>query len=324
MANERYPSGRQEPDDESTDEWDDLLEDGDFEGALEDLDDAFDAPGTAPGPVVPAAGKEMPMPRQRESRREREVPRAGGDPSDAADFRPEEIEGAERTKDGLIRVKEGGRKKSGTASRKNKENMPWLKSLGTLDYIGLAASLAILIGLAGMLLSWMYGEEWGNGKDRPLPVAEVPAVGELFKLTSVESYWRRRADSDRAASSELILPEVIIEVEPVATSGFLSVFFQDPSGKMSADPGNLRMENGKIIVNANEGRELGPNRFIFTSTKGYSFEPEFRSYISVEGIKNWSIEIVETKEYGGADSKRLAYFEIARDARTREEPAKSE
>ncbi|MDA0814855.1 MAG: hypothetical protein O3C21_20950, partial [Verrucomicrobia bacterium] len=236
-------------------------------------------------------------------------------------FRPEDLEGAELTKDGLIRVKEGAGPKKPDKDDKQKE--PWLKSLGVVDYIGLAASLAILVGLAGTLLTWMYGEDWGEGLDRPDVVPELPVAGNLFKVTSIESYWRRRIDTDRVHDSEIIIPEITIEVEAVGSDGFLSVLFLDPSGTMSADAGNLKLAGGQLSVGENEGRQDGPNRFTFTSTRGFTFEPEFRSYISLEQKKRWAIEIVEKTEYGGKveDSKRLAYFEIAKDARTREDPS---
>lgn len=345
MANEKRPSNQQQPDDEPIDEWDDLLDD----------DEVFDEPAEAPEPVEepkkpisrPARSrkqidKEDPAPRKRvrkeeereptpkqkltpeqkpePKRRKPETKKKVAAEKAAEEFRPEDLEGAEKTKDGLIRVKEGApKKKADDENGKVKE--PWLKSLGVVDYIGLAASLAILAGLAGMLLTWMYGQEFGSDLDRPEPVPELPAVGELFKITSIESYWRRRVDTDRAPGSEIIIPEVTIEVEAVGSEGFLSVFFLDPTKTMSADPGNLILSGGQIAVRENEGVQEGPNRFTFTSTKGFSFEPEFRSYISLEEMKPWAIEIVETREYGSDNDKRLAFFEIARDARTKEDPA---
>ena len=249
----------------------------------------------------------------------------------APEFRPEELEGAERTKDGLIRVREdadatGKRKTASTRKRKpgkgqgaaadddDDAETSWVKSLGIADYIGLAASFAILLGLAGMLLSWMYGEDWGEGLDLPDPVPETPVAGNLFKVTSIESYWRPRTDDDRAPSSEVIIPEVVIKVEPAGSQGFLSVLFMDASGTMSADSGNLTLSGGSITVRENEGRQTAPNTFTFTSTKGFQSEPEFRTYLSMEHDEDWTIEIVETTEFGSSDSKRLAYFEIARKA----------
>ncbi|MEZ5326716.1 MAG: hypothetical protein R3F19_16845 [Verrucomicrobiales bacterium] len=347
MANERKPSDREQPDDEPMDEWDDLLDD-----PFDDDDDVFEE-NVAPEPPVekpvsrpvrsrkqvpaedqPAPERKPepePAPRRKIRREvaaeepapEPERPQRKREPAPAEkkEFRPEDLEGAERTKDGLIRVKEGAEPKKPAKDEKKKE--PWLKSLGLADYIGLAASLAILVGLAATLLTWMYGQDWGEGLDRPDFVPEVPAAGNLFKVTSIDSYWRRRVDTDRAHESEIIIPEVTIEVEAVGSDGFLSVLFQDPSGAMSADAGNLRLSGGQLSVGENEGRQDGPNRFTFTSTKGFTFEPEFRSYISLEQKDHWTIEIVETKEYGGSDSKRLAYFEIAKDARTREEKTDS-
>jgi hypothetical protein len=362
MANERKPFDKEQPGDEPGDEWDDLLDDP-FEGDDDPFEEniqpepapeppaakpmtrsmrsrkklpAEDEPALEPEPE-PAAKRrvrkelaaEEPAPESEpgpEPEPEPERPRRRKAPESAPakteeEFRPEDLEGAELTKDGLIRVKEGaGPKKPG---RDDKQKETWLKSLGMVDYIGLAASLAILIGLAGTLLTWMYGQDWGEGLDRPEIVPEVPAAGNLFKVTSIESYWRRRIDTDRAHESEIIIPEISIEVEAVGSDGFLSVLFLDPSGAMSADAGNLKLSGGQLSVGQNEGRQDGPNRFTFTSTKGFTFEPEFRSYISLEQKKHWTIEIVETKEYGGSDSKRLAYFEIAKDARTREEPSAS-
>ena len=119
-------------------------------------------------------------------------------------------------------------------------------------------------------------------------------------------------------------PEITIEVEAVGRDGFLSVLFLDPSGTMSADAGNLKLVGGQLSVGENEGKQDGPNRFTFTSTKGFSFEPEFRSYISLEQRSMGDRDRGENR-YGGKveDSKRLAYFEIAKDARTREEPSAS-
>jgi hypothetical protein len=330
MANERNPSNRQKPDDEPTDEWDDLLDD-DLLGEPEEVPEkpvsrpvrsrkqspteepAEKAPPRKkPARKEPEAAEPTPKPEKKRSKPEPE-------PEEEENFRPEELEGAERTKDGLIRVKEGAPRKSENVNKEGKGKQSWVQSLGIADYIGLAASLAIFIGLASMLLTWMYGQEWGAGPDRADAVPELPVAGKLFKVTSIDSYWRRRADTDRAPNSEIIIPEVTIEVEAVGSTGYLSILFLEPSGTMSADPGNLTLDGGQISVRENEGRQDGPKKFTFTSTKGYTFEPEFRSYISLEEMEPWTIEIVETQEFGSDDSKRLAFFEIARDARTKEE-----
>ena len=236
------------------------------------------------------------------------------------DVPDDQMEGVTRKKDGTVRVKEGAREKTAKkAAAEQNHKEPWLKSLGMVDYIGLGASAAILIGLFGMLLTWMNADDWGANLDLPDPKLDLPATGKIFKVTDVETYWRLRRDTDRAQDTQKILPEIKLKVEALQGTGVLSVFFRDPSGKMSADPGNIHLSGGQLSVNENEGSRDSDGMFTFTSTKGFAFEPAFRSYIDMEEHDFWSIEIVESPKIGDRENtKRVAFFRIEQEARLKD------
>ena len=173
------------------------------------------------------------------------------------------------------------------------------KKRSPAELLGIIGSLVILVGfvifLSRMLSTDLVDASANDPKD--LDKVDTPIAGEVLTLKSVQSTWRPLRDDDRTDKKNEVLPEVTIVTAPAAGSpGFLKVQFRNPEGTISGDVKTTKIE--------------GETTESIYGTQGIADETAFVSYKFGAGEGSWSVEILESSEYGSGDWKRLAFFTV--------------
>ncbi len=168
-----------------------------------------------------------------------------------------------------------------------------------LELLGLAGSAAILIAFIYFLFHMLSTDLVDASANAPLDLEtlDTPISGEFITLKSLQSTWRPLREDDRTDKRNKVLPEVTITAAQAAgTPSFMKVQFRTPEGEISGDVKTIKIES--------ESTEA------IYGTRGIADETAFVSYKFGAGKGNWSVEILESSDYGSGDWKRLAYFTV--------------
>ncbi|MDB4673675.1 hypothetical protein OAF27_02560 [Verrucomicrobiales bacterium] len=173
------------------------------------------------------------------------------------------------------------------------------KKRSPIELLGLIGSAAILIGFIVFLSRMLSTDLVDASANDPIDLDDVdqPIAGEFIALKSLESTWRPLREDDRTNKENKVLPELTIIAAPAAGNpGFMKVQFRTPEGEISGDVKTLKIE--------------GETTESIYGTQGIADETAFVSYKFGAGEGSWSIEILESSDYGSGDWKRLAFFTV--------------
>jgi hypothetical protein len=196
------------------------------------------------------------------------------------------------------------------------------RPLSLAEKVSFGAGGAILLVLAVWLVRAVTSVA-GEKEPRSDGWPDVPIKGALVTITEAASNWRKRADTDRVAQMEVILPspglqlpeiipQVTFTIDPDASrEGYLRFIFRDSEGKPRGDTRVVHVKGGKlspsdmgeIIKGDNEGAVYGSNGLI-----------NIHAYNSYTGNNQprWSVEVAESAAYDADDKdwKVLGAFEV--------------
>ena len=173
------------------------------------------------------------------------------------------------------------------------------KKRSPLELLGIVGSVVILIVFVIFLSRMLSTDLVDASANDPADLDDVsqPVAGEVITLKSLESTWRPLREDDRTNKENEVLPEVTITAALAAgTPGFMKVQFRTPEGEISGDVKTIKIE--------------GETTESIYGTQGIADETAFVSYKFGAGEGSWSVEILESSDYGSEDWKRLAFFTV--------------
>jgi len=189
-----------------------------------------------------------------------------------------------------------------------------------LEKICTGSGLTLLL----VLLVWLFRAAAAEDNSMvPLSLAkpELPMSGELLTVKEATANWRKRADTDRTAQMEAILPvpglqmpeylpQVVFTVESSGT-GYLRFLFVDSFGKSRGDTRVIQVTNGKLVT-MNKGEIItgDTSGSVYCSEGMLSFH-DWQVYGSAN-LPRWHVQVAESSSYSAPDKewKILGTFDI--------------
>jgi len=168
------------------------------------------------------------------------------------------------------------------------------RGFGPVEWAALAG--CALLAVAGGLLffKFLYAHPAPTQGDGLPSKFSLPLAGPAVRLMGAEAGGRARTESDKAAAAEVILPSVVLALDPGhASSGFVRVEFVDPDDRIRGDIQIVGLEGGRF-KDAGRGEvvEDGGLKVRLTGTVGFRSEALYTSYISGEEPR-WSVRLKE-------------------------------
>jgi hypothetical protein len=180
-----------------------------------------------------------------------------------------------------------------------------------VEKVSLGVGCAILVGFGAWLLRSATSAANSDGKgSRTWP--DLPMKGEVITVSEAASGWRKRAESDRVAQMEVLLPapglkmpEVIPQVTftidgSASKDGYLRFIFKDSDGRPRGDTRVIHVAGGKLA-------DLGKGEIIKSATEatiygsyGLLDSDSYYTYASSPDPR-WSVEVAESPSYDADD-----------------------
>jgi hypothetical protein len=168
------------------------------------------------------------------------------------------------------------------------------RGFGPVEWAAMAgcALLAVVGGL--LFFKFLYAHP-APTQGAGLPAKfNLPLAGSAVRLAGADAGWRERTETDKAAAAEVILPSVILVLDPgQASSGFVRVEFVDPDDRIRGDIQIVGLEGGRFKDGGRgEVVEDGGLKVRLAGTVGFRSEALYTSYIAGDEPR-WSVRIKE-------------------------------
>lgn len=231
---------------------------------------------TAPEPAVPAVPAVPGAARPRV-----ETERA------AVVTRPAEPEAAEPTvvpEEASYGRKPGRRRLGATAGR----------GLGAVEWAGLAGFGLVALVTGALFFRYLYAHRAPLRGPGPPAAFAVPLAGPAVRLSGAEAGWRLRAEGDKAAAAEVVVPMLTLTLDGGQPSrGFVRVEFADSEDRIRGDVLTVAIEGGRFTDSGRgEIIEEGGRKARLVGTVGFRSRALFTSYLAGEETR-WSVRLKE-------------------------------
>jgi hypothetical protein len=168
------------------------------------------------------------------------------------------------------------------------------RGFGPVEWAALAGC-ALLAAVGGFLFfKYLYAHPAPTqGAGLPSKFM-LPLTGSAVRLAGADAGWRERTETDKAAAAEVILPSIVLVLDPgQASSGFVRVEFVDPNDRIRGDIQVVGLEGGRFKDGGRgEVIEDGGLKVRLTGTVGFRSEALYTSYIAGDEPR-WSVRVKE-------------------------------
>jgi hypothetical protein len=172
------------------------------------------------------------------------------------------------------------------------------RGFGPVEWAALGGFAAVALISAILFFKFLYAHpaptQGGGLPDR----FALPLAGSLVRLSGVDAGWRERVDGDKAQPEEVVLPMILLALDPAqASTGFVRVEFVDQDEKIRGDILTVAIEGGRFKDGGRgEVLEEGGLKLRLAGTVGFRTHALFSSYMAGEEPR-WSVRVKEGGDY---------------------------